>query len=111
MLAPPHATRAYTHTCTEGYERLRDTLFLTEGKGDGDMNAKVQISRDGTEDLDDHPGSQEDEAPKHKKTIISEKIRSVGRRPFPKAKFDHIDFNVVFQKKLERRHLNRDPFL
>ena len=43
--------------------------------------------------------------------IFCEKIRSDGRPSFPKAKFDHINFNVVFQNLLEKRHLNDNSFL
>ena len=42
--------------------------------------------------------------------IFCEKIRSDGRPSFPKAKFDQINFNVVFQNLLEWRHLNDNSF-
>ena len=38
------------------------------------------------------------------------KIRSIGRRPFPKAKNVHFMFKVVFQNLLEWRHVNEDSF-
>ena len=38
------------------------------------------------------------------------KMRSVGKPPFTKVKFDHIDFNVVFQNLLKKRQLNSNSF-
>ena len=39
------------------------------------------------------------------------KNRSIGRRPFPKAKFFYFMFKVVFKNLLKWRHLNKDPFI